>query len=176
MTRTPVVPLTREETLRALDSGDLDAVETAFDALWYGLPDELADEVTRSLAEVPPDVLDRRPRLTHLALLAQRRRAYALGDHAGVARSFQLYVRSGLRSVRRLHGLSRLADVASAGTAAVVAHRNRRDYAASERVGAWLDARMQGAPHATLPWSAARPAGRPGWLSAQRGVTAMLSG
>jgi len=176
MTRTPDAPLTRGKALRVLGSGDLDAIESAFDALWYDLPDQLADEVTRSLAEVPPDVLDRRPRLTHLALLAQRRQAYAHGDDAGVARSFQLYVRSGLRSVRRLHGLTRLADVASAGTAAVVAHRNRRDYAAAERVGAWLDARTQGAPHATLPWSAARPAGRPGWLSAQRGVTAMLTG
>jgi len=176
MTWTPHAPLTREETLLSVRAGDLDALECTFDAQWYDLPDQFADEVMRMLGDVPPDVLERRPRLTHLALLAQRRQAYARGDDDAVSRSFQLYVRAGLRSVRRLDRLSRLPDTLCAGTAAVVAHRSRRDYASSERVGAWLDARAQDAPHAALPWAAIRPAARPGWLSAQRGITAMLSG
>jgi len=170
-------PPSREETLRALRSGNLDVIEDAFDALWYDLPDQHAPEVLKILERVPPEVLDHRPRLTHLALLAERRRSHEQDDERNVSQSFQLYVRAGLRYVHRLRGLSRHPDLLAAGTAAVVGHRHRRDYTSSERIGAWLDARLvQGPPEATLPWTAPRPEARPGWLSVQRGITAMLSG
>ncbi len=177
MTGARDVPWSSEEILRALDAGDLDGVETAFDVLWYELPDRFARELLTALARVPPEVLDRRPRLAHLVLLAQRRRDHQRDDERSMSRLLRHYSRAGLRHSRRLNGFTRLHDVLSAGTAAVVGLRHRRDHDASTRIGTWVEQRttllMAGGP---LPWTAGRPDARPGWLSAQRGITAMLSG
>lgn len=177
MTHARDAPPTTREILEVLGSGQLDDIETVFDELWYDLPDRFADEVLRVVEQLPPVVLDRRPRLTHLALLAQQRRSHAHDDEQGLAQVQQLYTQAGLRYGRRLHVFGRPPDLLAAGTATVVAHRNRRDYLTSERIGAWAEARStQSSPLVTLPWTAARPEARPGWLSAHRGITAMLSG
>ncbi|MFF2832341.1 LuxR C-terminal-related transcriptional regulator [Cellulosimicrobium cellulans] len=148
-----------------------------FDALWYDLPDRFADEVLNAVERLPPVVLDQRPRLTHLALLARQRTSHVNDDERGLARVLQLYDRAGLRYGKRLHAFSRLSDRVAAGTAAVVAHRHRRDYASSERIGAWTDAHAaHSSVRSALPWTAAGPDARPGWLNAQRGITATLAG
>lgn len=177
MTHARDAPPTTREVLRTLESGRLDDIETVFDALWYDLPDRFADEVLNAMTQLSPAVLDQRPRLTHLALLAQQRTSHVNDDEPGLARVLQLYDRAGLRYARRLNVFGRVQDLMAAGTAAVVAHRHRRDHATSERIGAWTDAHVaRSSPRSALPWTAARPDARPGWLNAQRGITATLAG
>jgi LuxR family maltose regulon positive regulatory protein len=72
---------------------------------------------------------------------------------------------------------TKLNDLVTAGTIAVISARLRGAYAESERLGAWTDKQLvlHGSKHA-MPWTPGRVAVRPGWLSTQRGVTAMLAG
>ncbi|MFJ2521358.1 LuxR C-terminal-related transcriptional regulator [Cellulosimicrobium cellulans] len=177
MTHARDAPPTTREVVHTLESGHLDEIEAVFDSLWFDLPDRFADEVLRAMMHLPPVVIDQRPRLAHLSLLAQMRMSHAGGDEEGMARVLQLYDRAGLRYAKRLNDFSRLQDLLAAGTAAVIAHRRRREYETSEKIGNWTDARTANAsPRSMLPWTAADPGTRPGWLNAQRGITAMLAG
>ncbi|MBN0038710.1 hypothetical protein JN535_00810 [Cellulosimicrobium cellulans] len=168
---------TRKEILQALHAVDVDEIELLFDELWYDLPDRFAPEVLAALVGLPPVVVEQRPRLTDLALLAHRRATYDVDDGSGLARMLELATRAGLRYGNRLGTFSRMPDLVAAGTASVMAHRYRRSYDVSERLGAWVDARVvQSSPRSVLPWGATETRFRPGWLSLQRGITAMLGG
>ncbi|MEV0891665.1 LuxR C-terminal-related transcriptional regulator [Promicromonospora sp. NPDC050262] len=160
-----------------LISGDLDRIEALFDARWYDLASRFSPEVLRTLEEIPTKVFESRPRLLHAALLAYLRAGYAEGDHHRLRRTLQFYVVVGQRYGMRLGSFSRSGDLLAAGAAAVISGRMRGDYSGSERIGAWTDAHVTlGAAQPVPPWKPAAAAARPGWLSAERGLTAMLGG
>jgi DNA-binding CsgD family transcriptional regulator len=158
-------------------SGDIDRVETLFDAYWYDLPTRFGPEVLRTVDEIPGEVFESRPRLLHAALLAYLRASHAAGDDHQLHRTLQFYVVIGQRYGMRLGSFTRSGDLLAAGTAAVVSGRLRGDYAGSERIGAWTDAHVTLGPARPVPpWTPTPAATRPGWLSAERGLTATLAG
>jgi LuxR family maltose regulon positive regulatory protein len=167
-----------ENAIRAgLESGDLDRVEALSDALWYDLASRFAPEVLRAVEGIPASAFDARPRLLHAVLLAYQRMSYTEGDPRPLRRALQYYVVAGQRYGKRLPSLVRPTDLITAGTAAVVSGRVRGDYKGAEMLGAWTDAQVTvGTAQSTPPWLAARAAARPGWLSAERGLTATLAG
>ncbi|MBD8078357.1 helix-turn-helix transcriptional regulator [Cellulosimicrobium arenosum] len=170
-------PLIRNDVLGVLGTGDLDRLEAAFDALWFDLPDQFAHEVLHVLEALDPGALETRPRLVQLALLSHHRISHEHRAELGMPHTLQLYVEAGLRFGQRLPEFRRLPDLVAASTAAVIAYRHRRNYTTSERIGTWMDQYLRRGPASTkLPWSARQPPARPGWLSAQRGITAMLAG
>lgn len=179
MSRPPGEPaLPSDAEVRAgLASGDLDRFTALFDALWYDLPDRFAPEVLQVVDGLPAAVLDARPRLTHAALLARRRTSPADDDGRELRRALQLYAAAGQRYAARLPSITRSGDLVAAGAAAVVSARLRGDHEGAERLGAWTDARITLGPAADAPLRPAPPASaRPGWLTAERGLTALLAG
>jgi DNA-binding CsgD family transcriptional regulator len=160
-----------------LRSGDLDRIEALFDTLWYDLASTFAPELLRAVEGVPGTVFESRPRLLHAVLLAYQRTGFAAGDHQRLRRTLQFYVVTGQRYGKRLGSFTRSADLMTAGAAAVVSGRMRGDFTGAEHMGAWTDAQITlGAAQPALPWAAVLAAARPGWLSAERGLTAALAG
>ncbi|MFI6426247.1 LuxR C-terminal-related transcriptional regulator [Promicromonospora sp. NPDC050880] len=158
-----------------LASGDPDRFEALFDALWYDLPGRFAPEVLHAVQGLPPTTVEARPRLAHAALLAHHRTGLADGDLRQLRRARQLYTATGLRFGRRLASVTRPGDLGTAGTVAVVAERLRGDHERAERLGAWTDAQTTlGTGHQAASGTGA--AARPGWLSAERGLAALLAG
>jgi LuxR family maltose regulon positive regulatory protein len=175
----PVDPVSPSDaTIRAgLASGDLDRVESLFDTLWYDLANRFAPDVLRAVEGVPAAAFESRPRLLHAALLAHLRTSHAEGDHRQLRRTLQFYVVAGQRYAKRLGAFARPGDLVTASAAAVASGRVRGDYGRAEQVGAWTDAQITlGTARPALPWTVAPAAARPGWLSAERGLTAMLGG
>ncbi len=163
------------EIRAALASRDVDRIEEAFDHLWYDLPTRCAADVIAAVRPVDHAELDRRPRLFHLSALAHHVTEH--GDDPQPRRLLQLYVRQGRRYAARLATFDDPRDLATAGTLALVAARLQGRYGDAERIGAWTDKHL--AVHvgrALPPWASSHPAARPGWLSAQRGLTAVLAG
>jgi LuxR family maltose regulon positive regulatory protein len=168
---------TDREIRAALASGDLDRIEELFDELWYDLAGRFAPEVLRAVEKVPAGVFDTRPRLLHAVLLAYRSMTYRGLGHHQLRRTLQFYVVMGQRYSKRLASFTRPGDLVAAGAAAVISERMRGQFGEAERIGAWTDAQVTlKREHPAPPWTAARPAARPGWLSAERGFTAMLAG
>lgn len=131
----------------------------------------------RAVEAIPTKVFEGRPRLLLAALYADLRRSYAEGDHQRLRRTLQFYVLTGQRYARRLGSFTRPSDLVTAGAAAVVSSRMRGDYVGAEQMGAWTDAQVTlGRAQPPLPWTTVRAAARPGWLSTERGLTAMLAG
>ncbi|MEV0951527.1 LuxR C-terminal-related transcriptional regulator [Promicromonospora sp. NPDC050249] len=160
-----------------LASGDLDRVEDLFDARWYDLADRFAAEVLRATDGVPAGVLQVRPRLLHAVLLAHHHMTYREQNHHQLRRTLQFYVVMGQRYGKRLSSFTQPGDLIAAGVAAVVSERMRGEYGGAERIGAWTDAQITlGRAHPAPPWTATNAAARPGWLSSERGLTAMLAG
>ncbi|WP_460888905.1 LuxR C-terminal-related transcriptional regulator [Promicromonospora xylanilytica] len=145
--------------------------------MWYDLPHRFAPEVLRAAQGVPASTFDDRPRLLHAVLLAHHRMNHAEDDQQQLRRVLQFYVATGQRYGKRLATLSRTRDLLTAGAAAVVSGRMRGDYNGSELLGSWTDGQLTlGTVRPSLPWLSARAAARPGWLSSERGLTAMLAG
>ncbi|WP_086150114.1 helix-turn-helix transcriptional regulator [Cellulosimicrobium sp. KWT-B] len=88
-----------------------------------------------------------------------------------------LYADQGGSYAGRLATFTKPTDLVTAGTIAVISARLRGAYADSERLGAWTAKQLvlRGGKHA-MPWTPGHVAAKPGWLSTQRGVTAMLAG
>lgn len=164
------------EVHAALDSADVDRIEEAFDQAWYDLPVRFAPDVVAAVRRADHGALDRRPRLFHLSALAHHFARHG-GDDPQPRRLLQLYARQGRRYAARLTSFSDPRDLVAAGTLALVSARLQGRYDEAERIGAWTDKHL--ALHvgrAQPPWASTHPAARPGWLSAQRGLTAMLAG
>lgn len=160
-----------------LRSGDLDRIESLFDATWYDLPHHFAPEVLQAVDTLPSSTFDARPRLVHLALLAHHRVSHAHSDHRRLRRALQYYVIAGQRYGKQLTSLDRPADLVTAGATAVISARRRGDFNRSELLGAWADSQVAlGTVRPALPWLGGQAASRPGWLSAERGLTATLAG
>ncbi|WP_454859790.1 hypothetical protein [Promicromonospora soli] len=179
MATSPAGPdLPSDAAVRAgLRSGDLDRIEALFGAVWYDLASRFSPEVLRAVEAIPTKVFERRPRLLLAALYAELRRSYAEGDHQRLRRTLQFYVLTGQRYARRLGSFTRPRDLVTAGAAAVISSRMRGDYVGAEQMGAWTDAQVtHGRAQPPLPWTAVPAAARPGWLSTERGLTAMLAG
>jgi LuxR family maltose regulon positive regulatory protein len=181
----PRVPISSDEphsfsdalVRSGLISGDLDRIEALFDTHWLDLASTFGPELLRTVEGIPAEVFESRPRLLHAALLAYLRAGHAEGDHRRVRRMLQFYVVVGQRYATRLGLFSRPADLLAAGTASVISGRLRGDYGGAERIGAWTDAHVTlGAVRPIPPWKPAPAMARPGWLSAERGLTAMLGG
>lgn len=169
--------LTDTEIRTNLGSGDLDRIEALFDTLWYDLASRFAPEILRAVEGIPSSTFDARPRLLHAVLLGYHRMSYAEGEHQRLRRALQFYVVTGQRYSKRLPALTRPGDLVTAGAAAVISGRMRGDYKGAEHLGAWTDAQVRlGTVRPALPWLSVRAAARPGWLSAERGLTAMLAG
>lgn len=163
------------EVRAALGSRDVDRVEEAFDHAWYELPARFGADVEAAVSSLDDDELDRRPRLFHLSAVAHHVTEH--GDDPRPRRLLQLYVRQGRRYAARLATFRDPRDLVTAGTLAVVGARLQGRYAEAERIGAWTDKHL--AVHvgrAQHPWASSHPAARPGWLSAERGLTAVLAG
>jgi LuxR family maltose regulon positive regulatory protein len=159
----------------ALASGDLGCVETLFDALWYDLPDRFAREVVAATRAVGPDELDRRPRLLHATFLAEYRLGYGAEDPQ-LRKVVQFFRDQGRRYGLRLSSV-RSGDLLTAGTMAVISARLQGDLESAERLGAWVDKQvMLGGARRVLPVGRTEVPARPGWLAAQRGLTAALAG
>lgn len=170
-------PQPSDEAIRAtLASGKLEEIEDLFDALWYELPDRFAPEVAAATRALDPAVLARRPRVLHCALLAHHRASHGPGD-AELRKLLHAYTVHGRAYAANLSSFTRPADLATAGTIAVISARLRGAYEDSERIGSWVDQRLtlRAGSHA-LPWAPAHVAAKPGWLSTQRGLTATLVG
>lgn len=160
-----------------LISGDLDRIEALFDARWYDLPSRFGPEVLRTVEGIPTAVFESRPRLLHVALLAYLRAGHAEGGDHRLRRALQFYAVVGQRYGMRLGSFSRSGDLLAAGAAAVISGRMRGDYSGAERIGAWTDTHITlGAVQPVPPWKRAAAVTRPGWLSAERGLTATLGG
>jgi DNA-binding CsgD family transcriptional regulator len=165
------------EVRAGLASGDLDRVEELFDELWYDLAGRFAPEVLRAVDKIPTGVFDARPRLLHAVLLAYRSLTYRGLNHRHLRRALQFYVVMGQRYGSRLGSFTHQGDLVTAGAAAVISERIRGELGEAERIGAWTDAQVTlKREHPAPPWAAVHPAARPGWLSAERGFTAMLAG
>ncbi|MDR7385618.1 helix-turn-helix transcriptional regulator [Promicromonospora iranensis] len=169
--------LSDSEVRACLASGDLDRIEELFDTLWYDLAARFAPEVLRAVEKIPTGAFDARPRLLHAVLLSYRCLTYRGLSHHRLRRTLQFYVAMGQRYGRRMSSFTRSGDLVSAGAAAVISERMRGEFGEAERIGAWTDAQvtLKREPPAP-PWTAVRPAVLPGWLSAERGFTAMLAG
>jgi LuxR family maltose regulon positive regulatory protein len=160
-----------------LASGDLDRIEELFDELWYDLAGRFAPEVLRAVEKIPAGVFDAHPRLLHAVLLSYRCLTYQGLSHRQLRRTLQFYVVMGQRYEKRLSSFTRPGDLVAAGAAAVISERMRGEFGEAERIGAWTDAQVTlKREHPAPPWTTARPTVRPGWLSAERGFTAMLAG
>ena len=169
--------LSDAEIRAGLGSGDLDRIEALFGTLWYDLASRFSPEVLRAVEGIPANAFDVRPRLLHAVLLAYRRTSYTEGDHQRLRRALQFYVVTGQRYGKRLAAFTRPSDLVTAGAAAVVSGRMRGDYKGSDHLGSWTDAQLTlGTAQPTLPWTEFHAAARPGWLSAERGLTATLAG
>lgn len=148
-----------------------------FDTHWYDLASKFGPEVLRTVEEVTGEVFESRPRLLHAALLAYLHAGHVEGDDHRLRRAMQFYVVVGQRYGMRLGSFSRSGDLLAAGAAAVISGRMRGDYRGAERIGAWTDAHITlGTVQPVPPWKPAAAAARPGWLSAERGLTATLAG
>jgi LuxR family maltose regulon positive regulatory protein len=165
------------EIRACLASGDLDRIEELLDGLWYDLAGRFAPELLRVVEKLPSGAFDARPRLLHAALLAYRCLTYRGLSHHQLRRTIQFSVAMGQRYEKRLSSFTRPGDLVAAGAAAVISARMRGELGEAERIGAWTDAQVTSKrEHPAPPWTGARPAARPGWLSAERGFTAMLAG
>lgn len=154
---------------------DLDRVEALFDLLWYDLPTRFAAETLAVTGRLGPEVFERRPRLAHLTMLAHQRQRHATGD-VELGKILQFLSTHGQRYAASLASFTS-SDLVSAGTMAVISTRLGGAYTDSERIGAWVDEQLslQVGSH-SLPWAGTNLAAKPGWLSVQRGLTAMLAG
>jgi LuxR family maltose regulon positive regulatory protein len=98
-------------------------------------------------------------------------------DHHHLRRTLQFYVVMGQRYGKRLSTFTQPGDLTAAGVAAVVSERMRGEYGKAERIGAWTDAQLTlERAEPTPPWTSARPTAQLGWLSVERGLTALLAG
>lgn len=168
---------TETEIRTRLRSRNIDQFLTLFDSHWYDLADRFAPEVLRAVEEIPAKVFDTHPRLLHAVLLSQHRISYTEGDHQRLGQTLQFQVVAGQRYAQRLASFSQPGDLIAAGAAAIASGRIRGDHDGAEQIGAWTDAHVKvRTALPLLPWTAARAAARPGWLSAERGLTAMLAG
>ncbi|WP_129789516.1 helix-turn-helix transcriptional regulator [Promicromonospora panici] len=167
--------LDSKEIRRALRSGDLSAIESLFDQLWYDLPTRFADEIISATTGVSAQELDRRPRLLHATLLAHGQQHFVTGD-ASLRKLLHHFGTYGRRFAGRLSSYRDPGDLLSAGTLAVISARLRGAYDDSARLGSWVDQQLAvRAGNYTRPWGMTSTA-RPGWLSTERGVTATLAG
>lgn len=169
--------LSDAEIRAGLASGNLDRIEELFDARWYDLAGRFGAEVLRATEGVAAGAFETRPRLLHAVLLAYHRMTYKGRNIHQLRRALQFYVVMGQRYGKRLNSFTQPTDLIAAGVAAVVSERMRGEYGGAERIGAWTDAQVTlGRAHPAPPWTSASPASRPGWLSAERGLTALLAG
>lgn len=165
-----------ERVQHALTTGRVDEVEDAFDLLWYELPSRFASEILKATERFGADVYLRRPRLMHLTLLAHHQRDYR-GDDPDLGRILQMFRINGRRYATRLNEIDSPSELLTAGTIAVIAARLDGSFRRADQLGRWLDDRLSATPSvAHLPWSPQYVEAKPGWLSAQRGLTATLSG
>ncbi|MGN7704458.1 LuxR C-terminal-related transcriptional regulator [Cellulosimicrobium sp. 22601] len=166
-----------DEAIRAtIATGTLDDIEELFDLLWYDLPGRYAHSVMERVRGLDAAEFEHRPRLLHAALLAHHRAEVA--DRDGELMSvLHVYAVQGRSYAARLASFTRPSDLVTAGTIAVISARLRGAFEESERLGAWVDKQLalRGTGH-SLPWTSTHVATKPGWLSVQRGVTAMLAG
>jgi LuxR family transcriptional regulator, maltose regulon positive regulatory protein len=161
---------------QALRSGELEDLEDLFDRMWYDLPTRFAPEIISATSSLGPHDFDRRPRLLHATLLAHGQQQFTTGDTElrKVGHHFAIY---GRRFASRLSSYQDPSDLLSAGTLAVISARIRGAYEESERLGSWVDQQLAlRVGNHMLSWGSTSTAARPGWLSGQRGVTAMLAG
>jgi len=166
-----------EEIRTTIATGTLDDIEVLFDLLWYELPGRFGPSVVDALQGTSSTTYEQRPRLLHAALLAHNRSRIDTPDSGGLPRVLHTVAVYGRGYASRLAGFARAGDLVTAGTIAVVSARLRDAFDESERLGAWVDQQLtlRGTGHA-LPWSPEHAATKPGWLSSQRGLTAMLAG
>lgn len=163
------------EVLRAIASGDLDAVEDLTDRLWFELPARFGPELLGLVERLPAAVVTGRPRLLMAGLLAYQLAAGR--EDTGLRATMRLFEMHGARLSRRLGSFSRPRDAVAAAALAMHAARSRGRYEKAERIGAWVEEHLLRTDGSSmLPWSEDRPAGRPGMIALERGVGAMLAG
>ncbi|WP_456284200.1 LuxR C-terminal-related transcriptional regulator [Microbacterium sp. JZ101] len=158
----------------AFESGDLATIEDLSDELWYRFPAEYGPQIARVAARLSPAELEQHPRLLLAAFQAHQfgRR----GDNEAQRGFLQVYVTRGRRYALRYATFPKPADLLAAGVIAMIGARLRGDYAEAERIGSDIADRLAEMPEPEpLPWLDAGGR-RPGWLSMQRSLTAMLSG
>ncbi|WP_301111583.1 LuxR C-terminal-related transcriptional regulator [Microbacterium sp.] len=160
----------------ALAAGDIDHLEEAFDVLWYELPTRFGPEILAAVGGLDASTFLRRPRLMHLTLLAHCERS-SLGEDPPLGKMLQLFRTHGRHYASRLTDFDDPSDLRSAGTIAMIAARLDGAYRRADTLGTWLDDRLNALETRTmLPWAPHHIRTKPGWLSAQRGLTATLGG
>ncbi|WP_141390992.1 helix-turn-helix domain-containing protein [Cellulosimicrobium cellulans] len=166
-----------DEAIReTIATGTLDDIEDLSDLLWYDLPGRFALPIMRRVRGLDATEFENRPRLLYAALLAHHRAEIGERD-SELRKILNMFAAQGRSYATRLTSFTRPSDLITAGTIAVVSARLRGAYEESERLGTWVDKQLvlTGSGH-TLPWTTAHVATKPGWLSAERGTTAMLAG
>jgi LuxR family maltose regulon positive regulatory protein len=162
---------------RTLASGDLDAIEDLFDALWYWLPTYFSREVLDTAGELDHAAFARRPRLLHLTLLAHHRQEYAGVDDRELTKLLAFYSSQGRRYADRLTEFTHPSELQTAGTIAMISARLDGAYRRSEQLGIWVEQRLHMLDDPRpMPWTDDHVRAKPGWHTTQRGVTATLSG
>lgn len=169
-------PLSDETIRTRIATGTLDDIEDLFDLLWYDLPGRFAPEILAVVRGLDSVVFEQRPRLLQAALLAHHRAEVGERDPE-LVKVLHIFAAQGRGYATRLVSFTKPADLVTAGTIAVISARLRGAYEESERLGAWTDKQLvlRGRP-TVMPWALGHVAAKPGWLSTQRGITAMLAG
>ncbi|WOF23098.1 helix-turn-helix transcriptional regulator [Microbacterium betulae] len=154
---------------RALRDADLDAIESMSDRLWYALPAAAGRELADLLSALPRQAILRRPRL--LLLFAQ---SSQFSDGAGdvtlrhLLRAFTVFAPHFASAFATMEDPD---EALVAGMFAVIGLRLDGELYESEATAQKLERTLR--LHARAGRSTTS---RPGWLPAQRALTAMLRG
>lgn len=158
----------------ALSVLDLGVLEDLSDKLWLLLPAARPRALSQLLHRVPQSELDRRPRLL---LASYQALQLARPREASLSGRLRFYSLRGEQYASAFEAFDAPGDVVAAGMMALLAARARGDYDEAERLGQRLDRRV-GLSVDLPPASGDEEAAglRPGWLAAERGMTAALHG